>query len=173
MVPLESAVVAYNSSFEKARIMDLAQAFPDLAAALQAVADRIVDLLPVTRANWHHRDQRGSWSIKAVLPTIAAEMDYASLEVKDGGSAGAYAKAIAIGTTVSRLAALDAALRAYCGRDTETTAYRLVPTINKRANGRAGLMIVADTPSIDNLAPFDDQREQIESGMRIVAELAV
>ncbi|WP_254620841.1 DUF2779 domain-containing protein [Sphingomonas sp. CL5.1] len=120
MVPPSGAVIAYNASFERGRIMELAAAFPDLAAALEAIAGRIVDLLPVTRANWYHRDQRGSWSIKAVLPTIAAEMDYAGLEVKDGGSAQeAYVEAIAVGTTLARRVALDAALRAYCGRDTE------------------------------------------------------
>jgi hypothetical protein len=120
MVPPTGAVIGYNASFEKARILELAAAFPDLADALTAMAARIVDLLPVTRANWYHRDQRGSWSIKAVLPTIAAELDYAGLEVKDGGSAqDAYAEATATGCTDERRLALDAALRAYCGRDTE------------------------------------------------------
>lgn len=120
MVPPTGAVIGYNASFEKARILELAAAFPDLADALTAMAARVVDLLPVTRANWYHRDQRGSWSIKAVLPTIAAEMDYAALEVKDGGSAQeAYAEAIAANCTAERRLALDAALRAYCGRDTE------------------------------------------------------
>lgn len=120
MVPVKGAVIGYNASFEKARIVELAAAFSDLANALTAMAARVVDLLPVTRANWYHRDQRGSWSIKAVLPTIAAEMDYAGLEVKDGGSAQyAYAEAIASDCTAERRVTLDAALRAYCGRDTE------------------------------------------------------
>lgn len=120
MVPPAGAIIGYNASFEKARILELAAAFPDLAVRLEAMAARIVDLLPVTRANWYHRDQRGSWSIKAVLPTISAEMDYAALEVKDGGSAQeAYAEAIAAGCRPERRLALDAALRAYCGRDTE------------------------------------------------------
>ena len=120
LVPATGAVIGYNASFEKARILELAAAFPHLAIQLEAMAARVVDLLPVTRANWYHRDQRGSWSIKAVLPTIAAEMDYASLEVKDGGSAQeAYVEAIAAGCTDERRSALDAALRAYCGRDTE------------------------------------------------------
>ena len=52
------------------------------------------------------------------------------------------------------------------------TPYRLVPTINKRVGGRAGLMIVADTPQVDNLADFDTQRGQIEVGMRAAAALA-
>ncbi len=120
VVPPTGAVIGYNASFEKARILELATAFPDLAHKLKAVAERVVDLLPVARANWYHRDQRGSWSIKAVLPTIAAEMDYAGLEVKNGDSAQqAYVEATAPTTTRARRAALDAALRAYCGRDTE------------------------------------------------------
>ena len=120
MIPVDGAVIGYNASFEKSRIVELAAVFPDLAPALLGVAERVVDLLPVTRANWYHRDQRGSWSIKAVLPTIAVEMDYAGLEVKDGGSAQeAYIEAIASNTSDARRMALDAALRAYCGRDTE------------------------------------------------------
>ena len=120
MIPASGAVIGYNASFERSRIMELAAAFPDLADTLTGIADRVVDLLPVTRANWYHRDQRGSWSIKAVLPTVAPELDYAGLEVKDGGSAQvAYLEAIDDGCTVGRRIALDTALRAYCGRDTE------------------------------------------------------
>lgn len=120
MIPITGAVIGYNASFEKSRIQELAAAFPELTDALQGIAVRIVDLLPVTRAHWYHRDQRGSWSIKAVLPTVAADMDYASLEVKDGGNAQeAYIEAITEGCTPERRMALDAALRAYCGRDTE------------------------------------------------------
>jgi hypothetical protein len=119
MIPPTGAVIAY-SSFEKSRIIELASVFPNLEARLRAIANRVVDLLPVTRANWYHRDQRGSWSIKAVLPTVAAELDYAGLEVKDGGSAQkAYREAIAAGTSEPRRQAIDAALRAYCGRDTK------------------------------------------------------
>ena len=31
----------------------------------------MVDLLPIYRNHYYHRDMRGSWSIKAVLPTVA------------------------------------------------------------------------------------------------------
>jgi Domain of unknown function(DUF2779) len=119
-IPSTGAVIAYGASFEKSQIVELASVFPDLKGALRAIADRVVDLLPVTRANWYHRDQRGSWSIKAVLPTVAAGLDYGGLEVKDGRSAQkAYIEAIAADTGEPRRQAIDAALRAYCGRDTE------------------------------------------------------
>ncbi|AGK58685.1 hypothetical protein HYPDE_35068 [Hyphomicrobium denitrificans 1NES1] len=120
MIPATGAVIGYNASFEKRCILELAEAFPDLASELRGIAARVVDLLPVARAHWYHRDQRGSWSIKAVLPTIAADLDYAGLDVKDGSEAqSAYMEATDPGTTVQRRAAIDAALRAYCKRDTE------------------------------------------------------
>lgn len=120
MLPAEGAIIGYNASFEKARILELANAFTDLADALHAIADRVVDLLPVTRANWYHRDQRGSWSIKAVLPTVARGLDYAGLEVKDGGNAQlAYMEAIARETDDDRRVTIAAALKTYCARDTE------------------------------------------------------
>ena len=52
------------------------------------------------------------------------------------------------------------------------TGYRLVPTANKRANGKSGLMIVAPTPTIDNLSDFDAQLEQIDTGIQVVTALA-
>jgi hypothetical protein len=118
-VPPAGAIIGYNASFETARIRELAKAYPDLADQLWSIAGRVVDLLPVTRKNWYHRDQRGSWSIKAVLPTLAPELDYSTLEVKDGGSAQqAYLEAISAATTNDRRRAIDTALRNYCGLDT-------------------------------------------------------
>ena len=120
LLPVAGAVVTYNASFERSRIRELADAFPDLAPSLDAIAARIVDLLPITRASWYHREQRGSWSIKAVLPTIAPHLDYAALEVKDGENAQrAYLEAIDPATAPMRRSAIDVALRAYCRRDTE------------------------------------------------------
>lgn len=119
-IPPVGAVIGYNAAFERSRIVELADKFPDLADRLSDIADRIVDLLPVTRAHWYHRDQRGSWSIKAVLPTIAAELSHAGLEIKDGGAAqDAYVEAISAETNAARRSILASALRAYCARDTE------------------------------------------------------
>ena len=120
LLPGEGAVVAYNSSFERCRIVELANIFPDLAHGLRTLAGRVVDLLPITRATWYHRDQRGSWSLKAVLPTIAPELDYIDLAVKDGQSAQfAYLEAVAPNTSAARCAEIDHQLRAYCRRDTQ------------------------------------------------------
>lgn len=114
------SVIAYNASFEKRCIVELADAFPDLAGPLHEIAAKIVDLLPVTRNHYYHRDQRGSWSIKAVLPTIAPELAYDDLTVKDGGAAQqAWFEASNPQTDPARQAELKSGLEIYCARDTE------------------------------------------------------
>jgi hypothetical protein len=118
-LPGQGAVIAYNAAFERRCLLDLAEAVPTHAEALRSLASRLVDLLPVTRYHWYHRDQRGSWSIKHVLPTIAPELDYAGLEVKDGTLAmEAWREAADPATTSERHAAIRVALEAYCARDT-------------------------------------------------------
>jgi hypothetical protein len=115
----EGAIITYNASFERSCVRDLAAALPDLAGPLQQIAGRIVDLLPVTRQNFYHRDQRGSWSIKNVIAALAPELDYAGLEVGDGQSAQyAWTEATGPTTTPDRREAIRSALQEYCRRDT-------------------------------------------------------
>ncbi|WP_374527121.1 DUF2779 domain-containing protein [Novosphingobium sp.] len=119
-LPAQGAVIAWSMSFERGRLLDLAAAFPDLAPALESLAARLVDLLPVVRRHYYHRDMRGSWSIKAVLPTLGA-IGYDDLaEVKSGTDAQAgYLEAIDPATTPERAELLRDALLGYCKRDTE------------------------------------------------------
>ena len=63
------------------------------------------------------------------------------------------------------------ALAGAIAADLAGTPYRLVPTINKRVNGKSGLMIVVETPAIDNLSGFDVQRDLILVGMKATASL--
>jgi hypothetical protein len=116
----EGAVIAWNASFERSCLIGLAALFPDLAPALTSIASRLVDLLPVTRRHYYHRDMRGSWSIKAVLPTLGVP-GYDDLgEVRSGTDAQAgYLEAIDPATDDERREALRVALLAYCERDTE------------------------------------------------------
>lgn len=112
-------VLVYNAGFESGRLRELAESFPDLSPAIEAIRNRIVDLLPLARKHYYHRDMRGSWSLKAVLPTIAPELAYDGLEVADGGMAQeAYLEIIAPETTPARAQELREALLVYCERDT-------------------------------------------------------
>lgn len=119
LIPADASIVAYFASFERGVLRDLARHVPEYSEALLDMAERTVDLLPVARRRWYHRDQRGSWSIKAVLPTIAPELDYASLAVKDGASAQeAWMEAADPNCDASRIEEISEALRTYCERDT-------------------------------------------------------
>ena len=116
----EGPVLMYTS-YERRVIQGLAEMFPDLAGALQAIDTRLVDLHPVTRVNYYHPDMLGSWSIKAVLPTIAPDMDYAQLEgIQEGtGASLAYLEAIDPETATARREEIRKDLLKYCKHDTE------------------------------------------------------
>jgi hypothetical protein len=62
-------------------------------------------------------------------------------------------------------------LAALVAADLAGTPYRVVPTINKRVSGRSGLMLVAETPPIDNLSSSETQLAKILEGIRITEAL--
>jgi hypothetical protein len=113
-------VYVYNAGFETSRMHDLARMLPDLADSLQAIVERVVDLLPVARECYYHPSQQGSWSIKKVLPAVVPELRYDELEgVQDGGMAmDAFVEAIHANTTDQRREQIQMQLLAYCAMDT-------------------------------------------------------
>lgn len=113
-------VFAYNAGFERSCIRHLAKRFPRLTKPLHAIGERLVDLLPVAQDYFYHPHQRGSWSIKAVLPAICPDLNYELLEgVKDGGMAmTAYFEAIAPDTSPDRKSQIKNQLLEYCTLDT-------------------------------------------------------
>lgn len=115
----EDGPVYVYSSFERSRIEDLTDQFPEYGDALDELLGRLVDLRPIAEKCYYHPNQQGSWSIKKVLPAVTAQ-SYAELEgIKDGVMAmEAYAEAIAPGTPSERKAEIEKKLRAYCALDT-------------------------------------------------------
>lgn len=112
-------IIVYNAPFEGSRMKELAEAFPDLAPALLAAVERLFDLLPLARNHYYHPDMKGSWSIKAVLPTIAPELDYSNLAVSHGGMAqDAYLDLIGNELSGVEKVELKKELLAYCEQDT-------------------------------------------------------
>lgn len=113
-------IFVYNAGFEKARITELAKRFASLRGRLLAIADRLVDLLPVAQNYYYHPSQKGSWSIKSVLPAVIPDLDYGDLdEVQDGGMAmKAFLEAIHPVTPAERKATIECALLEYCKLDT-------------------------------------------------------
>jgi hypothetical protein len=115
-----SGAILVYSSFEKTQLNNMAKFFPDLKPEIDLIIDRLVDLLPLTREYYYHPQMKGSWSIKAVLPTVAPDLDYSQLEeVKDGtGAQVAFLEAIQAGTTLDRKNEIESRLLEYCKLDT-------------------------------------------------------
>ncbi len=112
-------VLVWNIGFEATRVRELAAMFPQHAQALHLIVKRMLDLLPIYRAHYYHRDMRGSWSIKAVLPTIAPELSYDNLVLSGGDEVQTvYRQAIRAETSEPEREALRNNLLDYCERDT-------------------------------------------------------
>jgi len=117
---MDGPVLMYTA-YERRMIHGLMERFPDLEHPLAAIRDRLVDLAPLTRQYYYHPEMRGSWSLKAVLPAIAADMQYSELlGIQEGTAASeGYLEAIDPDTTADRKAELKEQLLRYCKFDTE------------------------------------------------------
>jgi hypothetical protein len=119
-VPTAGPIFAYNASFEMQVLLRLADLAPDFAGPLRDMAARLFDLLPVARAAYYHRDMRGSWSIKSLMPTIDPALGYEHLDHVRAGD-GAQRAFLALRRdelSPEKALALRQSLLAYCGHDT-------------------------------------------------------
>lgn len=113
------SIVAYNASFEKQRLSECAEYFPEHARWVDRLLPRFVDLLePFRSFSYYHPAQDGSCSQKAVLPAMTGS-GYEDLDIADGQTASLRFLDMAFGG-VSReeRAAIRLELKEYCGRDT-------------------------------------------------------
>ena len=116
-------IVTY-SAYEKTRIKELKALVPELAGPLDALLEKLVDLLPVVRNNVYHPDFRGSFSLKYVLTPLVPDLTYDDLVIVDGRLASveiARLLFVAHKIPVHERDRLRRDLLAYCERDTEAT----------------------------------------------------
>lgn len=116
----DDAPILVYSPYEKRCLKDLADLLPSLKADFDAIANRLVDMLPIVRGNFYHPDLRDSFSIKSVAPALAPQVSYDDLEsISNGTAAMAAFEQIVQGLpTVEEERRLRADLLAYCERDT-------------------------------------------------------
>lgn len=114
------SIVAYNANFERQRLEECAERFPEHARWIRRVKRRLVDLYAPFRAlSYYHPEQDGSVSLKAVLPALTGQ-GYDDLDVADGQHAGrAFLQLVEGEVQGDERAALRKQLKAYCQRDTE------------------------------------------------------
>jgi hypothetical protein len=114
-----SGSILVYSSYEKTRLRGLAAIFPDLSAKIEATISRLFDLEEVVKKGYVHPGFGGRTSIKKVLPIVAPDLSYASLEIGNGDDAAASFAFMRVGVTPeSSHAAKRAALLKYCHQDT-------------------------------------------------------
>jgi hypothetical protein len=116
----DDAPVLVYSRYEGIQLRQLADLFPDLAPALLALHDRLLDLLPAVRRHVYHPAFDFSFSLKAVAPALAPDFGWHDLEtIADGAAASRAFAALATGrVAAAERDGLRAELRAYCARDT-------------------------------------------------------
>ena len=116
----KGTILAYNASFEKSVIEDLADYSKKDSKWLHALIPRFQDLLtPFKNFDIYHPKQNGSCSIKAVLPAFT-ETSYKDLSIAEGDTAQLEFMRITY-TKVSKeeKEKIRKALLKYCERDTQ------------------------------------------------------
>ena len=120
-IPQDACVLAYNMSFEKRVIRQLALNYPQISNELMAIHDNIKDLMaPFASKSYYHPKMQGSYSIKYVLPALVPEFESAYKDlnlIHHGGEAMQAYEGMAYMLADER-EAYKKALLAYCKLDT-------------------------------------------------------
>ncbi|MGX3098567.1 DUF2779 domain-containing protein [Helicobacter sp. 23-1046] len=120
-IPQDACILAYNASFEKGVMKNLAESFPKYAEALENFIANTHDLMiPFKDKSYYHHAMNGSYSIKAVLPALAPEMEraYQNLELIHNGDEAMSAFPRLKQMSENERESYRAALLEYCKLDT-------------------------------------------------------
>jgi hypothetical protein len=81
-------ILVYNISFERGKLNDLKELYPEYAKELESIINRLKDLMIPFKQKWIYKpEMKGSYSIKYVLPALVPELSYKDLEIREGGTA--------------------------------------------------------------------------------------
>jgi len=114
------SIIVYHQGFEEGILRNLARAFPGYEGWINEVCERMVDLLaPFSSFHYYHPLQKGSASLKRVLPAITG-CGYEDLDITEGQAASIAYQAVTYGNVSEEVRGkVRADLEKYCGRDTE------------------------------------------------------
>ena len=124
-------ILVYNIGFERGKLYDLIEVFPQLEKQINAIIDRLKDLMVPFQQKWYYTpEMKGSYSIKAVLPALVPELSYKNLEIKEGGTASNTFTQMVLGEFKGDIIQTRNDLLAYCKMDT----YAMVRILEKLYN---------------------------------------
>ena len=118
-LPADGSVMAWHASYERRMLRELAIEAPGRAAQLESLDRRLVDLEdPFRKFHYYHPAQKGSTSIKAVLPALIGQ-SYAGDAIEGGQQAAReYARVVYGDVPAEERDGVLQALREYCRKDT-------------------------------------------------------
>jgi hypothetical protein len=133
----KGSVLVWNESFEKSRNKEMAVMYPKYKEFLNSLNDRIYDLGLSFKYDYYvHKDFKGSWSIKSVLPVLVSELSYKELNIQGGSQASAsYRELIDPSMDDSSKKALKEDMLKYCGLDTFAMV-KILEKLREIADGR-------------------------------------
>ena len=112
-------ILVYNIGFERGKLNDLIEVFPEYSNELKRIINRLKDLMVPFQQKWYYTpEMRGSHSIKSVLPALVPELSYNNLEIKDGGTASNTFLSMVNETFEGNVEETRRQLLEYCKRDT-------------------------------------------------------
>ena len=130
-IPKDSCVIVYNETFEKTRLKEMAEIFPEYKEHLLNIRDNIIDLMVIFRnRDYYIKEMEGSYSIKHALPALFPNdesLNYNNLDqVHKGNEASeAYLSLSSLSKKDEKI--LRSNMLKYCGLDT----YAMVKIFNK------------------------------------------
>lgn len=111
--------IATYGDYEALRLLELEARLPDLAAPLQAIRERLVDMLALVRGHVYDLQFQGSYSLKSIAPVLAPGITWRGLAIKDGAiAARAYTQLVQSTPDADQVRQTLHDLRQYCARDT-------------------------------------------------------
>ena len=113
-------IVVFNQSFEKGVLKELAESFPKYKKWVELVDVRIVDLLiPFRNFHYYHPIQKGTASIKKILPALTGK-GYENMSIDHGGDASLNFEYVTFQEiSDNERMRIRKDLEKYCFRDTE------------------------------------------------------
>ncbi len=129
------SIIAYNKGFEEGILKDLGKAFPEYEDWVNQILSRMIDLLvPFRNFDYYHPSQKGSASLKAVLPAITGK-GYDNLDIADGQLASMLFERVTYGEVPDEERnKVRSDLEKYCALDTEGIIW-IVDKLRELVNG--------------------------------------
>lgn len=121
-IPMNSCVLVYNQTFEKARLKEMADIFPEFSEHLLNIRENIIDLMiPFYNQDYYLKAMGGSYSIKKVLPALFPDdptLDYHNLDQVHKGDEASNSYLLLPSLSLDEQQVLRKNMLKYCELDT-------------------------------------------------------